>query len=123
MEVRRRVLGAAHVDRAIAGATSFTSDFQDFITRYAWGGVWNRPGLDLKTRSAMTLTALIALGKIEELEMHIAAARRIGLTSDEIKEVLLHSAIYCGVPAANQAFAVAERAMARFDEELTAGGN
>jgi 4-carboxymuconolactone decarboxylase len=118
MAVRRAVLGDAWVDRAQQGRTPFTSDFQDFITRFAWGGVWTRPGLDRKTRSAITLTALIALGKTEELEMHLVAARRIGLTRDEIKEILLHSAIYCGVPAANQAFAVADRALDRYDREV-----
>ena len=108
MEVRRRVLGDEHVDRAIERTTAFTSDFQDLITRYAWGEVWARPGLDLRTRSCITLTALVALGREEELAMHVRAALRNGLTPDEIKEVLLQSAIYCGVPAANGAFAVAQ---------------
>ena len=108
MRVRRAVLGDAHVDRAtVAG----DPDFQDFITRYAWGAIWTRPGLDRRTRSAITLTALIALGRENELAMHIRAARRNGLTPDEIKEVLLHSAIYCGVPAANSAFAVLKRVL------------
>jgi 4-carboxymuconolactone decarboxylase len=107
MEVRREVLGDEHVDEAVARTTEFTADFQDLITRYAWGEIWTRPGLDRRTRSAITLTALIALGHFEELAMHLRAARRNGLTDDEIKEVLLQAAIYCGVPAANRAFAVA----------------
>ena len=111
MKVRREVLGDEHVDAAIERTTDFTADFQDFITRYAWGEIWTRPGLDRKTRSCITLTALVALGKLEELEMHVRAALRNGLTHDEIKEVLLQSAIYCGVPAANSAFAVAERVL------------
>jgi 4-carboxymuconolactone decarboxylase len=109
MEVRREVLGDEHVDDAVAKTTEFTKDFQDLITRYAWGEIWTRPGLDRRMRSAITLTALIARGHFEELAMHVRAARRNGLTDDEIKEVLLQSAIYCGVPAANQAFAVASR--------------
>ena len=115
MRVRREVLGDAHVDTAVARTTNFTADFQDFITRYAWGEIWTRPGLDRKTRSCITLTALVALGRFEELEMHVRAALRNGLTVDEIKEVLLHSAIYCGVPAANSAFAVAQRVLADLD--------
>ena len=111
MEVRREVLGDDHVDDAIEGTTEFTKDFQELITRYAWGEVWTRPGLDRRMRSAITLTALIARGHFEELAMHIRAARRNGLSDDEIKEVLLQSAIYCGVPAANQAFAVASRVL------------
>ncbi|HEX5619126.1 MAG TPA: 4-carboxymuconolactone decarboxylase [Solirubrobacteraceae bacterium] len=105
MRVRREVLGDAHVDRAKSG----DPDFQDFITRYAWGEIWTRPGLDRRMRSAITITALVALGHEKELAMHIRAAQRNGLTPDEIKEVLLHSAIYCGVPAANAAFAVAKQ--------------
>jgi 4-carboxymuconolactone decarboxylase len=107
MEVRREVLGDDHVDDAIERTTEFTQDFQDLITRYAWGEIWTRPGLDRRMRSAITLTALVARGHFEELAMHIRAARRNGLSDDEIKEVLLQSAIYCGVPAANQAFKVA----------------
>ena len=108
MEVRREVLGDEHVDRAIANTTAFTEDFQDLITRYAWGEIWARPGLDRRMRSAITLTALVARGHFEELAMHVRAARRNGLGDDEIKEVLLQAAIYCGVPAANRAFAVAD---------------
>ena len=111
MEVRREVLGDEHVDRAIAGTSEFTADFQDLITRYAWGEIWSRPGLDRRTRSCITLTALVALGREEELAMHVRAALRIGVTPDEIKEVLLHTAIYCGVPAANGAFAVAQKVL------------
>ena len=108
MRVRREVLGDEHVDAAIERTTEFTADFQDLITRYAWGEIWARPGLDRKTRSAITLTALVALNHHEELAMHLRAALRNGLTPDEIKEVLLHAAVYCGVPAANRAFAVAQ---------------
>ncbi|MBA2377173.1 MAG: 4-carboxymuconolactone decarboxylase [Rubrobacter sp.] len=115
MKVRREVLGDAHVDRAVSRTTDFTADFQDFITRYAWGEVWTRPGLDRRTRSAVTLAATLALGKIEEFEMHVRAARRNGLTVDEIKEVILHSAVYCGVPAANAAFASAQKVLAEED--------
>ncbi len=111
MEVRREVLGDEHVDGAIDRTTEFTKDFQDLITRYAWGEIWTRPGLDRRTRSAITLTALIARGHFEELPMHLRAARRNGLSDDEIKEVLLQSAIYCGVPAANNAFAIASRVL------------
>jgi 3-oxoadipate enol-lactonase/4-carboxymuconolactone decarboxylase len=108
MRVRREVLGDEHVDAAVARTTDFTRDFQDLITRYAWGEIWGRPGLDRKTRSCMTLIALVALGRHEELALHVRAGLRNGLTPDEIKEVLLHSAIYCGVPAANSAFAIAQ---------------
>jgi 4-carboxymuconolactone decarboxylase/3-oxoadipate enol-lactonase/4-carboxymuconolactone decarboxylase len=111
MKVRREVLGDEHVDRAVERTSEFTADFQDLITRYAWGEIWTRPGLDRRTRSAITLTALIARGQLDELEMHVRAALRNGLTEDEIKEVLLQSAIYCGVPAANSAFAVAQRVL------------
>jgi len=111
MRIRREVLGDEHVDRATAGTTDFTRDFQELITRYAWGEIWARPGLDRKTRSCITLTALVALGRNEELALHVRAALRNGLTADEIKEVLLQSAIYCGVPAANAAFAVAQRVL------------
>ena len=111
MEVRREVLGDAHVDRAIERTDDFTADFQELITRYAWGEIWSRPGLDRRTRSAITLTALVALNRPEELAMHLRAALRNGLTPDEIKEVLLQSAIYCGVPAANAAFAIAQQVL------------
>jgi 3-oxoadipate enol-lactonase/4-carboxymuconolactone decarboxylase len=108
MQLRRAVLGDEHVDRAEESTTAFTQDFQDLITRYAWGEIWTRPGLDRRMRSAMTITALVARGHHEELALHVRAALRNGLTEDEIAEVLLHSAIYCGVPAANAAFKVAQ---------------
>jgi 3-oxoadipate enol-lactonase/4-carboxymuconolactone decarboxylase len=111
MRTRREVLGDAHVDRAIAGTTDFTADFQAFITRYAWGEIWTRPGLDRRMRSAITITALIAHGHDNELAMHIRAALRNGLEPDEIKEILLQSAIYLGVPAANSAFAIAKQVL------------
>ena len=111
MKVRREVLGDAHVDRAEARKTGFTADFQDFITRYAWGEIWTRPLLDRRTRSCITLTALVAGGHLEELALHVRAAVRNGLSADEIKEVLLQTAVYCGVPAANSAFAVAQRVL------------
>jgi 4-carboxymuconolactone decarboxylase len=114
MNVRREVLGDEHVDRAIDRTTEHTADFQDFITRYAWGEIWSRPGLDRRTRSCITITALVALGRFDELEIHIRAAQRNGVANEEIKEVLLHCAVYCGVPAANSAFAVFQRVL---DEE------
>ena len=106
MRVRREVLGDEHVDRAIANTTGLTRDFQDLITRYAWGDIWARPGLDRRTRSCITLTALVARGQFDELALHIRAARRNGLSNEEIAEVLLQCAVYCGVPAANSAFRV-----------------
>jgi 4-carboxymuconolactone decarboxylase len=108
---RREVLGDEHVDRAQAKATEFTQPFQDFITRYAWGDVWNRPGLDRRQRSMITLAALTAVRAEGELELHVRAALRNGLTPEEIREVLLHTAVYAGVPAANAAFAVAQRVL------------
>ena len=116
MKTRREVLGDAHVDRAEAGKTGFTERFQELITRYAWGEIWTRPGLDRKTRSCITITALVAGGHYEELALHVRAARRNGLTPEEIEEVLLQCAIYCGVPAANHAFAVAQAVLAE-DEQ------
>ena len=111
MRIRREVLGDEHVDRAVERTTEFTADFQDLITRYAWGEIWARPSLDRRTRSCMTLIALVALNRMDELGMHVRAALRNGLTPDEIKEVLLHSAVYCGVPAANAAFKVAQQVL------------
>ncbi|HEY2651341.1 MAG TPA: 4-carboxymuconolactone decarboxylase [Solirubrobacteraceae bacterium] len=111
MRVRREVLGDEHVDRAIELTTDLTAPFQEFITRYAWGGVWSRDGLDRRTRSAITLAVLTALGREHELELHLRAAVRNGLTKEEIGEVLLHTAVYAGVPAANAAFAVAQRVL------------
>jgi 3-oxoadipate enol-lactonase/4-carboxymuconolactone decarboxylase len=111
MKVRREVLGDEHVDRATANATPVTEEFQEFITRYAWGGVWTREGLDRRSRSIVTITALVAGRHFDELEFHLRAALRNGLTQEEIVEVLLQTAIYCGVPAANSAFAVAARVL------------
>lgn len=107
MSVRREVLSDAHVDRAIASTSGFTADFQDYITRNAWGDIWSRPGLDRRSRSVAVLTAMIALGHHEEFAMHVAAARRNGLTVDEINEVILQAGLYCGVPAANVAYKLA----------------
>lgn len=109
MAVRREVLGASHVDRAEAAKTPFTSDFQAFITRTAWGSVWVREGLERRTRSVATLTALMALGHWDEFVLHLHAAERNGVSRDEIGELILHNAIYCGIPAANHAFALAQR--------------
>lgn len=117
MKVRRAVLGDDHVDGAIERTTPFTEGFQDLITRYAWGEIWSRPGLDRRTRSCITLTALIAHGHQHELAMHVRAALRNGLTPDEISEVILQSAIYCGVPAANSAFAIANDVLESLDAE------
>ncbi|HSZ49920.1 MAG TPA: 4-carboxymuconolactone decarboxylase [Streptosporangiaceae bacterium] len=112
LRTRRDVLGDEHVDRAIAATTEFTAPFQDFITRYAWGEIWNRPGLGRRERSMITIAVLAALGRDEELAMHIRAALRNGVTPPEISEVLLHLAVYAGVPASNRAFAVAARVLA-----------
>jgi len=112
MRVRREVLGDAHVDQALAATTDFTAAFQDFITEFAWGEVWARDGLDRRTRSAVTLAVLTALHCHDELAMHVRAARTNGLTESEIAEVLLHTAVYAGVPATNTALKIAERALA-----------
>jgi 4-carboxymuconolactone decarboxylase len=112
MTVRREVLGDEHVDRAVAATTPLTAPFQDFITRYAWGEVWSRPGLSRAERSMVTLTALVVLRQEEELAMHLRAALRNGLTPDQISEVLLHTAVYAGVPAVNRAFAIARQVLA-----------
>ena len=118
MAVRREVLGDAHVDRATGATTPLTEDFQDLITRYAWGEVWSRDGLDRRTRSFLTVALMVALNRDHELRMHLRAARRNGLTWEEISETLLHCAVYCGVPAANAAFALAQEVR---DEEQEAG--
>jgi 3-oxoadipate enol-lactonase/4-carboxymuconolactone decarboxylase len=115
MAVRRAVLSDAHVDAAVAATTPFTAPFQDLITRYAWGEIWTRPGLDRRTRSAVTLTALVAGGHWDELAMHLRAALRNGLSREEIQEVLLQTAIYCSVPSANHAFAIAADVLATAD--------
>ena len=108
MQLRREVLGDAHVDRARATATDLTADFQDLITRYAWGEIWARPGLPRRTRSLVTIAMLVALNRPEELRLHLRAATACGVTREELREVLLHAAVYCGVPAANAAFHLAE---------------
>jgi 4-carboxymuconolactone decarboxylase len=111
LRVRREVLGDAHVDRALASATELTAPFQEIITRFAWGGVWSREGLDRRTRSCITLAVLTALGREGELALHVRAARTNGLTPAEIGEVLLHTAVYAGVPAANAALAIAQEVL------------
>jgi 4-carboxymuconolactone decarboxylase len=121
MAVRREVLGDAHVDRAAAATTPFTAPFQDLITRYAWGEVWSRPGLDRRTRSAVTLGMLVALRCEDELAMHVRAGLRNGLRPEEIGEVLLHAAVYAGVPAANAAFAIAQRVLREEGADPTTG--
>ncbi|MGH8867055.1 MAG: 4-carboxymuconolactone decarboxylase [Actinomycetes bacterium] len=116
MRVRREVLGDAHVDAAIARTTPFTADFQDLITRYAWGDIWARPGLDRRTRSCVTLALMAALGHDGELAMHVRAAVRIGVTPDEIGQVLLQAGLYAGVPVANRAFAIAQETLQQLGE-------
>lgn len=115
LDVRRAVLGEAHVARALDNRTPFNTDFQDFITRYAWGEVWSRPGLDRRTRSLLTLTLMMALNRGDEFKMHVKAAFNNGVTRDEINEVLIHAAIYAGVPAANTAYHLAAEAFAEMD--------
>ena len=115
MKVRRAVLGDAHVDRSLANRNAFSEEFQDLITRYAWGEIWTRPGLPRHTRSLITLALMIALNRGDEFKMHVRAAASNGVTHDEIKEVLLQCAIYCGVPAANQAFHQAQEVFAEMD--------
>jgi len=119
MQVRRAVLGNAHVDRAEANRTELTTEFQDLITRYAWGEIWTRPGLARHTRSLMTICMMVALGREEELKLHLRAASNNGVTRDEIKEALLQTAIYCGVPAANSAFAAAQKVFSEIDAAAT----
>lgn len=122
MQVRRSVLGDEHVDTANARTTELTADFQDFITRYAWGEIWARPGLDRKTRSCITIAMLVAGHHEHELAMHIRAARSCGVGPNEIREVLLQSAIYAGVPAANRAFAIAQEVLSGADRQSGAKG-
>ena len=112
---RRAVLGDAHVDRSLARRTDFTREFQDLITRYAWGEIWGRPGLDRKTRSLLTLAFMIALNRPDEFKLHVRARRQTGVSPDELKELILQAAIYCGVPAANSAFHWAEEVLAEGD--------
>jgi 4-carboxymuconolactone decarboxylase len=121
MRVRREVLGDAHVDRAIAGTDEFTEPFQTFITRTAWGDVWDRPGLDRRLRSVVTLAALTALRAEGEIPMHVRAAIRNGLTREEIAEILLHVSVYAGLPAGNAAFAIARETLRELDEEAGSG--
>jgi 4-carboxymuconolactone decarboxylase len=113
MKIRRSVLGDKYVDQAVAKRTEFTADFQDLLTRYAWGDVWTRPGLDRRMRCCITVAMLVALNRDEELALHVRAALDNGVTPDELKEILLQSAIYCGIPAANAAFRVASEVLAR----------
>jgi 4-carboxymuconolactone decarboxylase len=120
MKVRREVAGDAHVDRAEANRSPFNDDFQDLITRYAWGEIWSRPGLDRRTRSLITLAMLVALNREGELKMHLIAAANNGVTRDEIKEVLLQTGIYCGLPAANAAIHLAEEVFAVQDAATAA---
>ena len=115
MEVRREVLGSAHVDRASSRINHFNEEFQDLITRYAWGEIWTRPGLSRHTRSLITLAMMIALNRADEFKLHVRAAANNGVTRDEMKEVLLQTAIYCGVPAANTAFHLAGEVFAEID--------
>jgi 4-carboxymuconolactone decarboxylase len=116
MKVRRAVLGDEHVDRAIAATTDFNREFQDFITRNAWGEIWTRPGLPRHTRSLLTLVMMVALNRGDEFRMHVRAAFNNGVTRDQIKEVLLQSAVYCGVPAANSAFHIAAEVFQEMDK-------
>lgn len=116
LEVRRAVLGDAHVDRALDRSNEFNAEFQDLITRYAWGEVWTRPGLDRRTRSLLVIAMMVALGRQEELKLHLRAAFANGATRDDIKEVLLQAAIYCGVPAANTAYHLAEEVFAAMEQ-------
>jgi 4-carboxymuconolactone decarboxylase len=120
MKVRRAVLGDEHVDRAIASTTDFNRDFQDFITRNAWGEVWTRPGLPRHTRSLLTLAMMVALNRGEEFRLHVRGAINNGVTRDQIKEVLLQSAVYCGVPAANSAFQSAAKVFDELDKKAKA---
>ncbi|HET9993931.1 MAG TPA: 4-carboxymuconolactone decarboxylase [Candidatus Acidoferrum sp.] len=116
MKVRRAVLGDAHVDASLKSRNDFNEEFQDLLTRYAWGEIWSRPGLPRKTRSLITLSMMVALNRPEELRMHLRAALNIGVTREQIKEVLLQTAIYCGVPAANSAFHLAQEVFAAQDK-------
>jgi 4-carboxymuconolactone decarboxylase len=117
LAVRRRVLSEAHVKRALENTTAFDADFQQMITRYAWGEIWTRPGLDLKTRSIITIAILAVLGRNEELDLHVRATRNTGATPDDVKEVLMQVAVYAGVPAANSAFRIAKAALAEIAKE------
>jgi 4-carboxymuconolactone decarboxylase len=122
MKVRRAVLGNAHVDRSVKNTSEFNAEFQDLITRYAWGEIWTRPGLPRHTRSLITLALMIAVNRGDEFRMHVRAAFNNGVTRDEIKEVLLQCAIYCGVPASNAAFHMAQEVFAEMDKDAGAHG-
>jgi 4-carboxymuconolactone decarboxylase len=122
MEMRRAVHGDAHVDRSVDGRTEFNAEFLDLLTRYAWGEIWSRPGLERRTRSLLCLAMMVALGKNEELRLHVRSALNNGVTRDEIKEVLLQTAIYCGIPAANTAFRLAAETFAQIDAESRSRG-
>lgn len=117
LAVRRRVLGEPHVKRALENATAFDSDFQELVTRHAWGDIWTRPGLDLRLRSIITIAILATLGRSEELDLHVRATRNTGATPDDVKEVLMQVAVYAGVPAANSAFRIAKAALAEIAKE------
>jgi len=119
MAVRRSVLGEAHVNRATENASELTRDFQDFITRYAWGDLWSRPGLDVKTRSMLTIAMMAALGRLDELKLHLRATVNTGVSRDEVKEIFMAVAVYAGVPAANTAYHIASDVFAALDEEST----
>ena len=119
LKVRRAVLGETHVERSLARRSDFTTEFQALITRYAWGEIWTRPGLDRKTRSCMVLSTMIALNRADEFKLHVRAAFNNGLSRDDIKEVILQAAIYCGVPAANNAMHLAEDVFAQLEQETT----
>lgn len=122
LAVRREVLGDSHVDRSLKARNSFTEEFQDLITRYAWGEVWTRPGIERRTRSMMVLSMMVALNRPDEFRLHVRAAFNNGLTREDIKEVLLQAAIYCGVPAANSAFHLAQEVFAQMDRETAGPG-
>lgn len=115
LKTRRKILGEAHVDKSLKNLTPFNKDFQDLLTRYAWGEIWSRPGLPLKTRSMLTISVLVALNRGEELRLHLRAALNNGVSRDEIQEVLLQCAIYCGLPAANSAFHIAQELFSTLD--------
>jgi len=122
MAVRRRVLGDAHVNRATQNTTDFDAEFQELITRHAWGDIWTRPGLDLRTRSIITIAILATLGREEELKLHLRATRNTGASQDDVKELLMQVAVYAGVPAANSAVRIAKQVFEEFAQELAKGG-
>jgi len=119
-QVREAVLGSAHVARSAKNRTPFNADFQDFLTEYAWGSIWSRPGLDHKTRSQITIAMLVAMGRLEELKLHVRATANTGVSREEVKEIMMHAAIYAGVPAAYGAFSVAAQIFADMDKEAAA---